>query len=101
MPECKLVETMMKAQVREEGGSLVLQVCGRVTEGWVAELETCWCNAKASHPNQALSVDLCSVTFIDRSGEELLKRMYREGASFRAAGLLIQEVVKQVTGGAK
>jgi hypothetical protein len=46
-------------------------------------------------------VDLCGVTFIDRAGEDLLKRMYREGASFRAAGLLIQEVVNQVTGGAK
>ena len=91
----------MKAQVREEGGNLVLQVCGRVTEGWVAELETCWRGARANHPSGDLAVDLCGVTFIDQSGEDLLKRMYREGASFRAAGLLIQEVVKQVTGGAK
>ncbi len=92
---------MMKAQLREAGEQVVLQVCGRVTEGWVTELERCWRSARTEHPRSRFSVDLRGVTFIDRAGEDLLKQMHQDGVSFLASGLLIQEVVNQVTGGSK
>jgi hypothetical protein len=46
-------------------------------------------------------VDLRGVTFVDPAGKRLLQRMHREGATFLASGLLIQEVVDQVTGGSR
>lgn len=93
---------MMKAQVRESGGQVTLQVCGRMTaEGWVGELEKCWQAARLKYEGRPIVVDLRGVTFIDHAGERLLERMHRDGATFLAAGLLIQEVVNQVTGGAK
>jgi len=92
---------MMKVQIREHGEDLNLQVCGRVAGCWVAELERCWRVASETHPHQSLSVDLRGVTFIDRAGEELLGSMYRQGASFQATGLLIQEIVDQITGSSK
>lgn len=92
---------MLKAQYCELGDQVVLQVCGRLAEGWVAELEQSWRTAKANYPDHRLSVDLRGVTFIDQKGESLLRSMHRDGASFQASGLLIQEVVHQITGSSK
>ena len=92
---------MMKAQVEETPGSVTLKVCGRLAEGWVDELDKCWHDARVSHPSGPIAVDLRYVTFIDPAGEALLRRMYGDGATFLAAGLLTQEVVNQVTGGSK
>jgi hypothetical protein len=86
---------MMKAQFRERDGEVVLQVCGRLAEGWVDELEKTW----LEHP--AKVVDLCGVSFVDLAGRRLLQRMHRGGARLLASGLLVQEVVNQVTGGSK
>lgn len=96
-----LILCMLKAQFREFGDRVVLQVCGRLTEAWVGELEQCWQTAMTNYPNHRMSVDLRDVTFIDRKGESLLRSMHRSGASFQASGLLIQEVVHQITGGSK
>jgi anti-anti-sigma regulatory factor len=92
---------MMKVQVRESDGEVVLQVCGRVAGCWVPELEQCWWSARASHPRAKLEVDLRGVSFIDSAGEHLLEIMHREGASFSAVGLLIQEIVNQITSSSK
>jgi len=92
---------MMKAQVQEVGEEVTIQVCGRVAEGWVDELERSWRAARTRHPEARFSIDLRCVTFIDHDGERLLSLMHRDGATFLAAGLLTQEVVNQVTGGVK
>lgn len=93
---------MMKAQVRESGDQVILQVCGRLTaEGWVSELEKCWQTARLKYQGRPIVVDLRGVTFIDQAGQRLLETMHRDGATFLAAGLLIQEVVNQIAGGAK
>jgi len=83
---------MMKAQFREHDGETVLCVCGRVAEGWVGELEKSW------RESRTRLVDLRGVSFVDPAGRRLLQRMHREGATFLASGLLIQEVVNQITG---
>jgi len=87
----------MLARFREIDGRTVLQVSGRLAAGWVTELEQCW----RSGGKKRISVDLRGVTFIDESGERLLRRMHREGATFLAEGLLVREVVNQITGGSK
>ncbi|MGH9558995.1 MAG: hypothetical protein ACRD30_07110 [Bryobacteraceae bacterium] len=92
---------MMKAQIRQEADQIILQVCGRLAEGWVAELEKCWDGAKSGHVGARFSIDLRGVTFIDPSGERLLRRMHHEGADLIASGLLIQEVVHRITGNSK
>ena len=92
---------MMKVQVRDATGGVVLQVCGRVAGCWVPELERCWMTARAEHPDTKVAVDLTGVSFIDPAGERLLASMHRAGASFSAAGVLIQEIVNQITGTSK
>jgi len=90
----------MKAQVEESLGAVTLRVCGRLADGWVAELDRCWRDARNTHPGP-IAVDLRCVTFIDQAGQALLRRMHRDGATFLAAGLLTQDVVNRVTGGSK
>ena len=92
---------MMKVQVREAGDAVVLQVCGRVAGCWVQELAKCWLAAREGHPMCEFAVDLREVTFIDSSGQALLRSMHREGARFQVAGLLIEEIVDQITGSSK
>jgi hypothetical protein len=91
---------MMKAQVEEGPGAVTLTVCGRLADGWVDELDKCWRDARTSHTGP-IAVDLRCVTFIDAAGQALLRRMYGDGATFLADGLLTREVVTQVTGGSK
>lgn len=88
---------MMLARVNQIDGHPVLQVSGRLAAGWVRELEQFW----HGEQNKRILVDLRGVTFIDESGERLLRRMHRDGARFLSGGLLVREVVDQITGGSK
>ena len=92
---------MMKVQVRDSEDAVVLQVCGRVAGCWVPELEKCWQGAHEGRPKSKFAVDLRGVTFIDSQGEALLRSMHHEGARFLVAGLLIQEIIDQITGSSK
>jgi hypothetical protein len=92
---------MMKATFIAAGEQVTLLVCGRLSQPWVAELERCWGEARASHPGCRISVDLCGVTFINEEGARLLRYMHESGASLVAEGLLVRELVDQITGGVK
>jgi anti-anti-sigma regulatory factor len=87
---------MMKIQTKELDGQLTLHVEGRLAGAFVPELENCWQAARASQPYQKISVDLKSVTCIDRAGRSLLQLMHRNGVAFLRAGLAIQDILEQV-----
>jgi anti-anti-sigma regulatory factor len=88
---------MMRAQVSSIGNRVTLRVCGRLTEGWVSELENCWRSTRIEHPTAKILVDLQHVTFIDDKASSLLERMYRDGATFAAAGLLTRAIIDKIT----
>ena len=87
---------MMKAQVTSVGNRVTLQVCGRLAEGYIVELEKCWRSARADHPTARILVDLQSVTFIDDKGRSLLERMHLAGATFAASGLLTRAIIDKI-----
>jgi anti-anti-sigma regulatory factor len=87
---------MMKIEIQETGGSVVLKVEGRLAGPFAAELENCWNVARASHPRGAVSVDLKHVTCVDRAGRLLLQSMYREGVPLLRAGLAVQDILEQI-----
>ncbi len=60
------------------------------------ELELPWQAARANQPNRKISVDLKSVTCIDRAGRSLLQSMHTNGVGFLRAGLAIQDILEQV-----
>jgi anti-anti-sigma regulatory factor len=87
---------MMKTQIKQLDGHLVLQVEGRLSGAFVPELENCWHAARAEQPNRKISVDLKSVTCIDRAGRRLLQSMHRNGTGFLGAGMAIQDILEQI-----
>lgn len=87
---------MMKIEIREFGDQLVLQVEGRLAGPFVPELEKCWQMARAAHSGWTISVDLKSVTCIDRDGRQLLELMSRGGVRFVHAGLAVQDILDQI-----
>ena len=86
----------MRAQVSSAGDHVTLTVCGRLAEGYVPELESCWRTARIDHPGGRILVDLKHVTFIDEKGRSLLERMHRDGATFTAAGLLTRAIIDTI-----
>src|SRR2546426_10272274 len=87
---------MMKIQMKELDGQLVLQVEGRLAGAFVPELENCWQAARADQPSRKISVDLKSVTCVDRAGRYLLQLMHSNGVGFLRAGLAVQDILEQV-----
>jgi hypothetical protein len=43
-------------------------------------------------------VDLTSVTFIDQAGRYLLQLMYRDGVSFVASDLMLENILAHIAG---
>jgi hypothetical protein len=76
---------MLKITRRDEAGTAVLQVEGKLAGPWVKELERCW---RSAHAEQALPirVDLTAVSFVDETGEELLRTMHKERVELKARG---------------
>ncbi len=86
---------MMKIQTTDRDGRLVLQVEGRLAGAFVPELEQCWRAARTARPDGKVSVDLKSVTCIDRAGRYLLQLMHSKGVGFERAGLAMQDILEQ------
>ena len=87
---------MMKIEVKEVDDQLILQVEGRLAGAFVPELESCWRIARADQPGRKISVDLKSVTCVDRAGRYLLQLMHSNGVGFLRAGMAIQDILEQV-----
>src|SRR5258708_30333033 len=82
--------------MREEGRDRRWIVQGRLVGRWVSELRATWKRAHGSHDKRACIIDLNDVTFIDKSGERLLRAMCKKGAQLIARGLYVKHVLEQV-----
>jgi hypothetical protein len=76
-------------------------VQGRLVGPWVSELRTTWKRAHRSQDKRACIVDLNDVTFIDKSGERLLRAMSKKGAQLLARGLYVNHLLEQLKTGGK
>lgn len=76
----------MKITIHDEGLERVtLQIEGSVTGAQVSELHRAYQSLAPSLGSRELSVDLCGVTFVDRTGKRILAKIHSEtGAAFRA-----------------
>ncbi len=74
---------------------------GRLTAPWLRELNACWKKNHRKDKQRACIVDLNEITFIDKSGERLLRVLVREGAQCIATGVYIKHVLEQLNTKAK
>ena len=89
---------MLRITTEQKRGKLVLSVEGRLAGQWVAALEQCWRELRASAGAEKFSVNLCGVSFIDAAGKVLLKEIHHQGGHLLAEGCLNQAIVKEIIG---
>jgi outer membrane protein len=89
---------MLRITTEQKRGKLVLSVEGRLAGQWVAALEQCWRDLRASVTGGKFSINLCGVSFIDAAGKALLKEIHRQGGHLLAEGCLNQAIVKEILG---
>ena len=68
----------------------------RLAGPWVHELRTCWKVNHRTDAGRACIVDLNEVTFIDKSGERLLRMLARDGAQFTASAICTKHVIEHL-----
>jgi hypothetical protein len=78
---------MLRVSYSDNAGGQRWNLCGRLAGPWVEELRACWRQLRARAPHTPAIVYLKDVTYIDKSGEELLAEMQTAGAEFVAAGV--------------
>jgi anti-anti-sigma regulatory factor len=71
-------------------------VQGRLVGPWVSELRTSWKKAHRSQDRRACIIDLNDLTFIDKSGERLLRAMCKKGAQLIANGIYTKHLLEKV-----
>ena len=74
---------------------------GRLAGLWVHELRACWKVNHRTGAGRACIVDLNEVTFIDKSGERLLRILARDGAQFAASGIYTKHVIEHLSARSK
>jgi anti-anti-sigma regulatory factor len=78
-------------EVQGENGAITLRVDGRLAGQWVALLQSS-CEAVLVH-NSRLILDLGGVTFADRTGVDLLRRLQLRAVLLHGS-LFLQEQLK-------
>ncbi|MFZ5861755.1 MAG: STAS domain-containing protein [Nitrospirota bacterium] len=94
---------MLRITRRDEAGTAVIQVEGKLAGPWVKELEDSWRSVEGEQGRKVL-VDLTAVSFIDETGEELLRTMHRERVGLKARGCFttcLIQTIQEAIGRAK
>ena len=71
----------------ETGGLQKWILCGQLAGAWVGALEREWHRQRTESSHLRAVIDLSDVTFIDETGERLLRELRDQGAEFVAKGI--------------
>ena len=71
---------------------------GRLVAPWVSELKSCWRRAHRATKRRRCIVNLDEVTFIDQSGERMLRSMSNQGVRFIAGDVYVKHVLYRLRG---
>ena len=89
-------ENMLRITVMENPLEERWILQGRLTKRSVPELISSWKSAIARPTTRCRIVDLNEVTSIDKSGEEVLSMLVRDGATFVASGVYTRHLLDQL-----
>jgi hypothetical protein len=89
-------KSMLKISVNDSKTRRLLVLEGKLVAPWANELRS-FCQAPGTDPDQTeLIIDVGGVTDISVDGEEALLCLMVQGAKFRATGLYMKQVLKQL-----
>ena len=87
---------MLKITITETQTEKRWVLQGQLVGPWVDEFRRCWKQKQQTVSTQKCVVDLNDVTFIDKSGERLLRAIGKKGAELVANGVYTKHVVERV-----
>lgn len=88
---------MLKITISETETETRWILQGRLVGPWVPELRSCWKKWHRTQTEQVCVGDLNDVTFIDESGQRLLRAICKKGAQFVANGIYTKHLLDMVT----
>ena len=90
---------MLRIMTTKRGATYRLELHGTIAGEWIAVLERHWRDILNAVPSAAIAIGLSNVVFIDRDGEELLRRMAEHGVKLDGAGVMNRYVIQKISGG--
>lgn len=90
---------MLRIVTTRRGTTYRLDLHGTIAGEWIDVLERHWREVVANAPLATVAVGLSNVVFIDRDGEELVRRMAECGVTFDGAGCMNRYVIRKISGG--
>ena len=88
---------MLKISIIENGTKRQVVLEGKLVAPWTSELKDVVRIATADDAHLELVIDLRSVTAISADGEEVLLALMDQGARFRASGVFIRQILKNLS----
>jgi hypothetical protein len=89
-------EGMLKITVTNTAREERWTLHGRLVAPWVSELKASWKREHETAQGRRCIVNLDEVTFIDKSGERMLRSMSKQGAQFITGDLYVKHVVDRL-----
>ncbi|HWC96722.1 MAG TPA: hypothetical protein VG456_08230 [Candidatus Sulfopaludibacter sp.] len=87
---------MFKLCSSEIGGVPKWTLCGQLAGPWVDALRAEWQRQRRESPSRRAILDLSDVTFIDETGEVLLREMQEHGVEFVAKGIDTRHILENL-----
>jgi anti-anti-sigma regulatory factor len=91
-------ERMLKITITDTATEERWILYGRLVAPWVDELKATWKRAHRAARERRCIVNLDEVTFIDKSGERMLRSMSNQGAQFVARDVYVKHVLDCLRG---
>ena len=87
---------MLKITITSSATEEKWTLYGRLVAPWVDELKASWRRERRTAQRRKCIVNIDEVTFIDKCGERMLRRMSNQGAQFVASNVYIKHVIDRV-----
>jgi hypothetical protein len=97
-PHMREPEEMLKITITNTAKEETWVLQGRLVAPWVKELKANWNKMRRVAERRKRIVNLDEVTFIDKSGERMLRCMSRQGARFVASDVYVKHVLRHLRG---
>lgn len=96
---CGESASMLRVMTERQADRCRLELHGTLGGEWVAVLEQHWRSIMNDRPSAKVTLVLSNVDFIDRDGEQLLRRMADDDVEFVVAGCMNRYVIDSLKPG--
>ena len=89
---------MFKFSIEESGSEERWIIQGRLVGAFAGELDSAWTLSLQRNPSLSRVIDLSGVVSIDRDGEQVLRKMLCQDATFITCGVYTNHVLERLRG---